>query len=97
MSSTKTQDRRLSLRLSAQQKELYARAAGVEGMTLTQFVTSHLDRAAKAAIKDHGAIQLNAEESRRLVEALLNPPAPSPEMARVAQDYKNRVRDDLGF
>jgi uncharacterized protein (DUF1778 family) len=96
MPPTKIDDR-LSLRLSSTQKELYARAANMEGMTLTQFVTSHLDRAAKAAIKDHSVIELNAEESRRFVEALLNPPPPTPAMLAAAKAYKERVRDNLGF
>jgi uncharacterized protein (DUF1778 family) len=42
-------------------------------------------------------IELNAEESQRFVEALLNPPAPTPAMLAAAKSYKERVKDNLDF
>src|SRR6185437_10981294 len=55
---------RLQARLSPKQQELLARAAALEGRTLSQFVLTHAQAAAQKTIAEHRALALSAQDSR---------------------------------
>jgi uncharacterized protein (DUF1778 family) len=78
-------DQRLEARLTAEQKELIERAASVQGRTVTDFVVSSLQEAAKQAIADHAVWKLTEEQRKVFLEALMNPPAPN---AKLEQAYR---------
>jgi uncharacterized protein (DUF1778 family) len=65
---------RLVARLTPEEKALLERAAGLEGCSVGRFVVSHSRAAAEKVIRERVTIRLNAEESRRFVQALLAPP-----------------------
>lgn len=76
---------RLEARLSADQKELFQRAARLQGRTLTDFVIASAHEAAVRAIGEMQAIRLAADESRAFADALLNPREPSARLKAAAQ------------
>lgn len=82
---------RIEARVSREQKRLFERAAEVEGVTLTDFIISSMQRAATQTLQEHTTLALSAKDQRAFVDALLNPPEPNPALRR-AVDRHARVR-----
>jgi uncharacterized protein (DUF1778 family) len=78
---------RLEARVSAEQKDLFQRAAELQGRTLTDFVIASVHEAAVRTIRDMEAIRLNARESRAFAEAILNPRQPTQRLTAAARRY----------
>ena len=92
----RTKEERLVARVSRADKELIEQAAGVAGVSVTTFVISYARRAAETLIREEGVIRLTAEESRRLMDALLAPPAPPTAVAKKAlARYRRNVLSDV--
>lgn len=85
--SSPVRTERLEARVSADQKELFVRAAELQGRTLTDFVIASVHEAAVRAIEEMRAIQLTAQESRAFAEAVLHPREPSPRLRAAARRY----------
>lgn len=83
---------RLDARLSPAQKELIQRAADYQGRTLTDFVVASLHEAAVRVIEANETIVLGARDSRRFVDLLLEPPAPSVELRTAARAARRLIR-----
>jgi uncharacterized protein (DUF1778 family) len=64
---------RLETRVTAEQKSLIERAAALQGRTLTDFVLTSLQDAARRAIEEHQQLELSVRDSEAFVDALLNP------------------------
>ncbi|HLY54631.1 MAG TPA: DUF1778 domain-containing protein [Stellaceae bacterium] len=64
---------RLETRVTAEQKTLIERAAALEGRTVTDFVLTSVQQAARRAIEEHQRIDLSIRDSEAVVEALLDP------------------------
>lgn len=56
---TRTRDRRLEVRTTAQERELIDRAAEVSGTDLTSFVVEHLTDAARQVLADRDRFTLD--------------------------------------
>jgi uncharacterized protein (DUF1778 family) len=89
--SPKVKPERLEARISREQKELFQRAADIQGRTLTDFVISSVQEAAKRAIQEHEMMILSVRDQEVFVEALLNPPNPSEKLRSAAQRYKQKI------
>ncbi len=89
----RVRDERLEARVSREQKELFQRAAELQGRTLTDFVIASAHEAAVRTIQAMDTIRLSAEESRAFAEALLNPREPTADLAAAARRYAEAVRD----
>ena len=85
--SSPTRNERLEARVSADQKDLFLRAAELQGRTLTDFIIASVHEAAVRTIEDMHSIQLTAQESRAFAEAVLNPREPAPRLKAAAQRY----------
>lgn len=83
---------RLEARVTADQKALIQRAAELEGRSVTDYVISSVQDAAKRTVEAHDVMVLSAADSRAFVDALLNPP---PVNARL-QDSVRRYRAATG-
>ena len=79
---------RFAARISAEQKDLFARAAALYDQPVSQFVISSAQRAAEQAIRDHEVITLSARDSRAVMEALLHPEPAGPWLRQAARRYK---------
>lgn len=78
---------RIEARITPKQKRLFERAAALEGVTLTDFAISSMQRAAARALREHTAIELSERSQRAFVEALMNPPEPNPALRAAAKAY----------
>ncbi|MEO7027188.1 MAG: DUF1778 domain-containing protein [Caulobacteraceae bacterium] len=63
---------RLEARITAEQKALIERAAAVRGRTVTDFVPTSAQEAARRAIEDHQILSLSLRDSEVFVQALLS-------------------------
>lgn len=84
---------RLEARVTAEQKELIERAAALEGRSITDFVLTSVQDAAKRAIAEHEVIRLSVRDSQAFVDALLNPREPGKRMRERAATYMARFGD----
>lgn len=87
---------RFVARVSAADKQLFQRAASIEGRSVATFVIVHVREIARQIINQSNLIQLNADQSARFVEALLAPPrSPTPAMVDSIRAYRETVKSDL--
>ncbi len=82
---------RLEARVSFELKQLFQRAAELQGVTLSDFLISSARAAASQTIEEHTIIRLNAAESLAFAEALLNPPQPNAALRRAARSYRSKI------
>ena len=75
---------RLETRVTAEQKSLIERAAALQGRTVTDFVLTSVQDAARRAIEEHHLFALSVRDSEAFVDALLN-----------AQPVNDRLRDTV--
>jgi len=78
---------RIEARITPRQKRLFERAAAMEGVTLTDFAISSMQRAATRAMQEHTIIELSERSQRAFVESLMNPPQPNAAMRAAAKAY----------
>ena len=95
LTAVRQRDQRLEARVTPDQKELIERAACVQGRTVTDFVVSALQDAAKQAIADHTVWKLTEDQQKVFIDALTNPPEPNQtlrEAYKRFRKYKASVR-----
>ena len=85
-----TRGARLEVRVSAAQKSLLQHAAALSGRTLSEFVVTSAQDAARRVIAEHESIRLSREEQLAFVQALLQPPEPNARLKRAAKAYLRR-------
>ena len=78
---------RIEARISPKQKRLFERAAAIEGVTLTDFVISSMQRAATSAVEEYTMIELSERNQRTFVEALMNSREPNEALREAAKEY----------
>ena len=88
----RARDERLEARLTAEQKKLIERAAALQGRTVTDFVLTSVQDAARRAIDEHQQLELSLRDSEAFVDALLNP---RPVDARLRETVR-RYREATG-
>ena len=64
---------RLETRVTADQKSLIEHAAALQGRSVTDFVLTSLQEAARRAIEEHERLELSVRDSQAFVDALVNP------------------------
>ena len=87
--ATTAKSERLETRVTPAQKELILKAAVLEGRTLTDFVIDTLGRTAEQVVARHEVRTLRGRDREAFVQALLNPPEPSPKLRQAAKRYRN--------
>ena len=91
-----SRDARLEVRVSAAQKSLLQHAAALSGRTLSEFVVTSAEDAARRVIAEHASIRLSREEQLAFVQALLQPPEPNSRLKRAAKTYRRRGDQSTG-
>ena len=84
---------RLEARVSSEQKQLFERAADLQGRSLTEFVVRSTQEAAQEAIREHELMSLTARDTKAFVDALMKPPAPGKRLKQAAARYKSLMED----
>jgi uncharacterized protein (DUF1778 family) len=85
-------NRRMSLRIRAEEKALLLRAVALKHTDLTDFVLCHALRAAEAVIKEADRLQLSERDSLRVLDLLANPPTPNAKLLASAHALPRRPR-----
>jgi uncharacterized protein (DUF1778 family) len=88
LTKLRRRDQRLEARVTPDQKQLIERAAFVQGRTVTDFVVSALQEAARQAIADHTVWKLTQEQHKVLIGALTGPPAPNPKLREAYKRFR---------
>ena len=94
MPTTKTSTKkraRLEARTTRAQKELFERAAALEGQSLTDFVLVSVREAAARVLREHELLPLGVRDSEVFVTALLSETAPGTKLKAAARRYKKRT------
>lgn len=78
---------RLEARITPEQKSRFKRAAGLTGRSLSEFVVSSVDEAARKTISEMETMRLSTRDREAFVGALLEAPAPNARLRRAAQEY----------
>ena len=69
----RTRAQRLEARVTAEQKALIEHAAALQGRTVTDFVLTSVQDAARRAIEEHRQLELSIRDSKAFVDAMLHP------------------------
>lgn len=83
---------RLEARISADLHAMLKRAAEIQGRTLTDFVISAAQDAARRAIEQSEVIRLSLADQECFAQALLAPPKPAPALKRAFARHRKLVR-----
>ena len=82
---------RLEARVTAEQKNLVERAAALQGRTLTDFVLTSLQDAARRAIEEHHQLALSVRDSEAFVDALLTPQPVNDRLRDTVRRYREKA------
>ncbi len=93
MANRHTRSERIEARTTPDVLAVVRRAAEMQGRSLSDFVMTAAEEAAKRTIEETQILRLSAEDQRRFVEALLNPPAPTPAMQRAVEHHRRLVEE----
>jgi uncharacterized protein (DUF1778 family) len=83
---------RVEARLNPEQKRRIEYAASLKGTSISEFMVSSADDAAAQTIQQHEVWTLTGLDREAVVEALLNPRAPSARMKAALRRYRQRVK-----
>ena len=87
----RTRAERLEARITAEQKSLIDRAAALQGRTVTDFVLTAVQDAARRAIEDHHQLELSVRDSQAFVDALLNPQPVNDRLRDTVRRYREKT------
>jgi len=78
----------LGLRINAEQKILTERAAALQGRTVTDFLLTSAQDAARRTIKEYQELELSVRDSQAFVNALLNPKPMNERLRETVRRYR---------
>lgn len=78
---------RLEARISPEALAIVKRAAEMEGRSLSDFVVSAAQDAARRTIEENQLIRLSIEDQARFVDMLLDPPEPADALKRAKASH----------
>ena len=79
---------RLETRVTVEQKALIERAAALQGRTVTDFVLTSVQDAARRTITEHQQLELSVRDSQAFVDALLNPKPVNDRLRETVRRYR---------
>ncbi len=85
---------RLEARISTDLHSMLKRAAELQGRTMTDFVVSAVQDAARHAIEQAEVIRLSLADQECFAQALLSPPKASPALERAFARRKMLLRSE---
>jgi uncharacterized protein (DUF1778 family) len=87
MSHEITRTSRIEARIAPDVLAVVKQAAELQGRSVSDFVVSAAQEAAHRTIEEVGIIRLSAEDQRRFVDLLLNPPPLTPALLRAKEAH----------
>ncbi|KOY61393.1 hypothetical protein AM629_13965 [Photorhabdus heterorhabditis] len=89
-----TSTTRFEARMSPDLHALIKRAAEIQGRTMTDFVVSAAQDAARRAIEQSEVLRLSLADQTCFAQALLNPPEPTPALERAFARRRSLLRSE---
>ncbi|MBS9442784.1 DUF1778 domain-containing protein [Photorhabdus heterorhabditis] len=89
-----TSTARFEARMSPDLHALIKRAAEIQGRTMTDFVVSAAQDAARRAIEQSEVLRLSLADQTCFAQALLNPPEPTPALERAFARRRSLLRSE---
>lgn len=83
---------RLEARITPNLQALLKRAAEIDGRSVTDFVVSAVQEAAERRIEQAQVMRLSLEDQKLFVEAILDPPEPTPALKRAFQRHRELIQ-----
>lgn len=91
MSPVARKTERFEQRTTSEVRELIERAAELSGRSVSDFILSSAEAAARETIRTYQVIEMTTAGTADFVEALLNPPSSSEPMEAAARRYRDLV------
>jgi uncharacterized protein (DUF1778 family) len=88
-----SKDERVEARVTSAVKALFARAAAIQGRTITDFMVQSTLEAAQRVIREQEYLDFSQRDRIAFAEAVLNPPAPSKRLKQAAKRHQNILGD----
>jgi uncharacterized protein (DUF1778 family) len=82
---------RIDIRLRPEQKESIERAAGIKGLTVTDFMVQYALENAQRTIREYEMWTLEQPDAELFAEALAQPPSLGPRLTAAAKSHKDRI------
>jgi uncharacterized protein (DUF1778 family) len=79
---------RLETRVTAEQKSLIEHAAALQGRTVTDFVLTSVQDAARRAIEEHQRLDLTVRDAHAFVDALIKPKPVNDRLRETVRRYR---------
>ncbi len=89
--SGRVRGERLETRVTTDQKRLIEHAAALQGRTVTDFVLTSLQDAARRAIEEHQHLELSVRDSQTFVQALVEPRPVNERLTDTVRRYRERT------
>jgi uncharacterized protein (DUF1778 family) len=89
---TEARDDRIEIRTTKEEKRLLMAAAEHERLDLTSFIMRNALPAARDVIEKADRIVLSERDTKRVLDLLENPPAPTEALIRAARRWRQRQR-----
>lgn len=84
---------RLEARISLEHKELFKKAATLQGQSLTNFIVSCAFQEASRIVQEHEVLVLSERDRRLFVETMLNPPKSTGVMRKAVLRHEELVEE----
>lgn len=81
-------NQRLEARVTETQKDLFQRAAAIQGLSLSDFIIMNLQERATQVVKDHDVMVLSGKDRSVFVDALLSPPKPNKKLREAVKEHR---------
>jgi uncharacterized protein (DUF1778 family) len=82
---------RLETRVTADQKSLIERAAALQGRSVTDFVLTSVQDAARRAIEEHQRLDLSLRDSQAFIDALMSPVPVNDRLRETVRRYRKKT------
>ncbi|MBB4015048.1 DUF1778 domain-containing protein [Paracoccus sp. P2] len=89
--SGRVRGERLETRVTADQKRLIEHAAALQGRTVTDFVLTSVQDAARRAIEEHQNLELSVRDGQAFVQALVEPQPVNERLQDTVRRYRERT------
>ncbi len=83
---------RIEARISPEALAFVRRAAQIQGRSVSDFVTAAAQDAARRTIEATQVIRVSLDDQRAFVEAILDPPEPTPALRRAFQRRRELIQ-----
>jgi uncharacterized protein (DUF1778 family) len=88
-----SKNERVEARVTSDTKALFARAAAIQGRSVTDFMVQSTVEAAQRVIREHEYLDFSQRDRLAFVEAVLNSPPPSDRLKQAAKRHEHMLRN----